>query len=196
MTRGRAVIVAAVVIVGAVLGWAVMRTAFRANAQTPPAPPTSEKVTLRFFRNPEVIPAFAAHDLDGRVVSPAEWRGKVTLVNFWATWCGPCRLEIPDLIALQQKYHDQLQIIGISEDEDAGMVKQFRTEHKITYPVVMTTPEFERMFPGINALPSSKRARSWDSRRTFRSNRWTVCRQRISRTMRRRRPSPASTLPR
>ena len=155
MTRGRAVIVAAVVIVGAVLGWAVMRTAFRANAQTPPAPPTSEKVTLRFFRNPEVIPAFAAHDLDGRVVSPAEWRGKVTLVNFWATWCGPCRLEIPDLIALQQKYHDQLQIIGISEDEDAGMVKQFRTEHKITYPVVMTTPEFERMFPGINALPTT-----------------------------------------
>src|SRR5437773_8786735 len=131
MIRRRAAIVAAVVIVGAALGWAVMRTAFRANAQAPPAPPTSEKVTLRFFRNPDVIPAFTAHDVDGRVVSPADWRGKVTLVNVWATWCGPCRLEIPDLIALQEKYRDQLQIIGISEDEDAGIVKQFRADHKI-----------------------------------------------------------------
>ncbi|PYR64133.1 MAG: hypothetical protein DMF91_01300 [Acidobacteria bacterium] len=155
MSRTRVVIVAAIVVAGAALGWAGMRYASRANAQTPPEPHTSEKVTLRFFRNPEVVPAFTAHDLDGRVVSPADWRGKVTLINFWATWCGPCRFEIPDLIALQEKYHYQLQIIGISEDEDLQVVKQFRAEHKINYPIVMTTPEFERMFPGIGALPTT-----------------------------------------
>ena len=155
MSRTRVVIVAAIVVAGAALGWAGMRYASRANAQTPPEPHTSEKVTLRFFRNPEVVPAFRANDLDGRVVSPADWRGKVTLINFWATWCGPCRFEIPDLIALQEKYHYQLQIIGISEDEDLQVVKQFRAEHKINYPIVMTTPEFERMFPGIGALPTT-----------------------------------------
>ena len=47
----------------------------------------------------------------------AEQRGKVLLVNFWATWCGPCRAEIPDLVALQEKYRDRLQIVGVSEDE-------------------------------------------------------------------------------
>jgi thiol-disulfide isomerase/thioredoxin len=155
MTRRRAIILIAIAIVGTALGWAVMRSAHRANAQTPPEPPTTEKVTLRFFRNPEPVPAFTARDLDGRVVSSADWRGKVTLINFWATWCGPCRLEIPDLIAMQQKYRDQLQIIGISEDEDAGVVKRFRAAYKINYSVVMQTPEIERLFSGIGALPTT-----------------------------------------
>jgi thiol-disulfide isomerase/thioredoxin len=155
MTRSRAVIVVAMVIVGVALGWAVMRYAYRADAHAPPQRATTDKVTLRFFRNPEAVPSFTAHDVDGRVVSPADWRGKVTLINFWATWCGPCRLEIPDLVALQANYHYQLQIIGISEDDDPVLVKQFRAEHKINYPIVMQTPELERMFPGINALPTT-----------------------------------------
>jgi thiol-disulfide isomerase/thioredoxin len=147
--------IALVVLLAGVVGWAAMRSAHRTDAQAPPEPATSETVALRFFRNPEAVPSFTARDLDGRLVSPADWRGKVTLINFWATWCGPCRLEIPDLIALQQKYHYQLQIIGVSEDEDPILVKQFRAEHKINYPVVMMTPELERMFPGINALPTT-----------------------------------------
>src|SRR5438105_12850284 len=76
-------------------------------------------------------------DLDGRQISTSDWRGKVVLINFWATWCPPCRAEIPDLIALQEKYRDQLQIIGVSEDE-AGpeVVKRFVAEHRMNYPVV------------------------------------------------------------
>src|SRR5262249_28157104 len=94
--------------------------------------------------------------LDGKTISSNDWRGKVTIVNFWATWCPPCRAEIPTLVALQQKYRDQLQIVGVSQDE-AGpdVVRRFVADHQINYPVAMSSPEFERLFPGIAALPTS-----------------------------------------
>jgi thiol-disulfide isomerase/thioredoxin len=112
--------------------------------------------TIRFFKDPAEVPAFRAVDLDGREVSSASARGKVIIVNFWATWCPPCRAEIPDLIALQDKYRDQLQIIGVSEDEvPAEDVKRFVTERQINYPVVMTTKDIDRLFPAVQALPTS-----------------------------------------
>jgi thiol-disulfide isomerase/thioredoxin len=114
------------------------------------------RVTLRFFRNPAAAPVVAMRDLDGREVSLASLRGKVVLVNFWATWCGPCRAEIPDLVALQEKYRDQLQVIGISQDEvPVDLVRRFAGDHRMNYPVVMSTPEIEKLFPGVNALPTS-----------------------------------------
>jgi thiol-disulfide isomerase/thioredoxin len=117
---------------------------------------SSDKMTVRFFRNPAAAPAFIARDLDGREVSTASLRGKVVLINFWATWCPPCRAEIPDLVALQEKYKDRLQIIGISEDEvSPAVVKRFANEHQMNYPIVMTSPELEKMFPGVSALPTS-----------------------------------------
>jgi thiol-disulfide isomerase/thioredoxin len=117
---------------------------------------SGERVTLRFFRNPAAVPAFIARDLDGREVSSASWRGKVIIINFWATWCGPCRAEIPDLVTLQEKYRDRLQVIGISEDEaPPDVVKRFAADHHVNYPVIMTTPEIGKLFPGIGALPTS-----------------------------------------
>jgi len=116
----------------------------------------TDRVTLRFFRDPKPAPAFTVKDLDGRDIAPASLRGKVVIVNFWATWCGPCRAEIPDLVALQDKYKDTLQVIGISEDEaGVDVVRRFAAEHKINYPVAMMTPEIEKMYPGITALPTS-----------------------------------------
>jgi len=115
-----------------------------------------ERVTLRFFRDPKPVPSFTARDLDGRELSTASFHGKVVIVNFWATWCGPCRAEIPDLVKLQDKYRDQLQIIGVSEDEaPPETVKRFAQEHHVNYPVVMTTPDIEKLYPGIGALPTS-----------------------------------------
>ncbi len=113
-------------------------------------------VTLNFFSNPAAVAHFTAHDLDGGTISMASLQGKVTLVNFWATWCPPCRAEIPDLIALQNKYRDQLQVIGISQDEEsADFVKKFTAAQHINYPIVMSTPELEKVFSGVFALPTS-----------------------------------------
>jgi thiol-disulfide isomerase/thioredoxin len=151
-----------VAIIGAVLmTWAAAQYARRFS--TPPTdriaaaePGETERLTLRFFRDPKAAPAFTARDLDGREFTAASLRGKVVIVNFWATWCPPCRAEIPDLIALQEKYRDHLQVIGISEDETSPeTVRRWADEHKINYPIVMLTPEIEKMFSGISALPTS-----------------------------------------
>ncbi|HET7588333.1 MAG TPA: TlpA disulfide reductase family protein [Gammaproteobacteria bacterium] len=84
-------------------------------------------------------PNFALPDLDGELHALSQWRGDVRLLNFWATWCGPCRDEVPALVALQQQFGGQgLQIIGIATDEpNAEVVKQFAQQYEINYPLLM-----------------------------------------------------------
>jgi thiol-disulfide isomerase/thioredoxin len=112
--------------------------------------------TITLLKERKAIDPITVRTIDGEDISLAGLRGKVVIVNFWATWCPPCREEIPDLIALQSKYKDQLQVIGVSQDEaPASMVAQFASEHAMNYPVVMDTPELERLFTNIHALPTS-----------------------------------------
>jgi thiol-disulfide isomerase/thioredoxin len=119
-------------------------------------PTSSATGALQFLSDATTVPDVSMTDLDGRPLSSASWRGKVTIVNFWATWCPPCRAEIPDLIALQKKYGDRLQIIGISQDEDGpDVVRKFVAQQQMNYPIVMSTPAIEKAFPGIYALPTS-----------------------------------------
>jgi thiol-disulfide isomerase/thioredoxin len=161
----RRALVLVLAVSGVLLTWAAARYARQVEQRSPASTIRAaaaddaaggERVTLRFFRDPKPAPAFALRDLSGREISLASLRGKVVLLNFWATWCPPCRAEIPDLVALQEKYRDTLQIIGISEDEGGvDGVKRFAAEHAINYPVAMTTPQIEKMFPGISALPTS-----------------------------------------
>jgi thiol-disulfide isomerase/thioredoxin len=111
---------------------------------------------IRFVRNPDAAPAFKLDTLDGKAISLADARGKVILLNFWATWCGPCRAEIPDLIELQNKYKDHLQIIGlIVDDDDPAAVKKFVEKTGINYPVAMVTGDVRMKYGGIAALPTS-----------------------------------------
>ncbi len=137
----------------AALWWGVQvaRRTSEALSRTP-----ADKLTLRFFRDPKPAPAIHAKTIDGQIVSSDGWRGKVTLVNFWATWCGPCREEIPALVTLQAKYRDRLQIVGISMDEGSPAdVQRYAEATRINYPVVMATPELERAFGNVYALPTT-----------------------------------------
>ena len=112
--------------------------------------------TIQLAADPAVLPDLTLQTLDGRTLTTEDLRGKVTLVNFWATWCGPCRAEIPDLVRLQERYADQLLVVGVSEDEGpVQVVEDFAAEFGMNYPIVMSTPELERAFPGVTALPTS-----------------------------------------
>jgi thiol-disulfide isomerase/thioredoxin len=117
---------------------------------------TTTDTVVKLLRDPVQLPAFTIADLDGKTTSSSEWRGKVVIVNFWATWCPPCRAEIPDLIALQTKYRDELVVVGLSEDEGpVDEVRRFAAEQGINYPIAMVTPEHREIFTGISALPTT-----------------------------------------
>lgn len=81
-------------------------------------------------------PPFTLPDLDGAPQDVAQWDGKVLAINFWATWCPPCRVEIPEFVALQRKYGDRgLQFVGVAL-EQPDPVRRFAAEHGINYPVL------------------------------------------------------------
>ena len=116
----------------------------------------SDQTTIRFVRNPDPAPEFQLAGLDGKPVTLAAYKGKVILVNFWATWCGPCRAEIPDLVELQKKYKDRLQILGlVVDDEDLDAIKKFAARFSINYPVALATNDIRIQYGGIPALPTS-----------------------------------------
>jgi thiol-disulfide isomerase/thioredoxin len=116
----------------------------------------SDQRAIRFVRNPDPAPDFKLAGLDGKPVTLAESKGKVILLNFWATWCGPCRAEIPDLIELQNKYKDRLQILGlVVDDDDPDAIKKFVGKFRINYPVALATDDLRIEYGGIPALPTS-----------------------------------------
>src|ERR1700674_2952062 len=111
---------------------------------------------IRFAKNGEPAPPFLVPDIDGRIISTADWQGKVVLVNFWATWCPPCREEIPILIELTKKYPEKLLVIGVSMDDGpADEVEQFAVAEGINYPFVMRSRELVSAFGGVPALHTS-----------------------------------------
>ncbi|HEX4380001.1 MAG TPA: TlpA disulfide reductase family protein, partial [Candidatus Acidoferrum sp.] len=125
-----------------------------AQEANPPGPDSGP--VIRFVRNPDLAPDFKLDGIDGKPLSLSASHGKVILLNFWATWCGPCRAEIPDLIELQKKYADKLQIIGLDvDDDDSTEVKQFVEKFGINYPVAMVTNEIRIQYGGVAALPTS-----------------------------------------
>ena len=114
------------------------------------------KPRVRFVKNPRVIPELTMTTLDGKTITNKDLAGKVTIFNFWATWCAPCRAEIPDLVKLQEQYKDHLVVIGVlSEDDPGPHVSRFAAEYKINYPIVVETKQLTDAFPGIYALPTT-----------------------------------------
>jgi thiol-disulfide isomerase/thioredoxin len=100
-------------------------------------------------------PSLTLKSIEGRTVRLSDYRGKVVLINFWATWCPPCRAEMPDLIKLQREYgKDGLQIIGVTyPPERRARVRRFTRRLKLNYPVVFGTRETKAGFSPDETLP-------------------------------------------
>ncbi len=81
---------------------------------------------------------FTVKDMNGADVRLADHKGKVILLNYWATWCGPCKVEIPDLVALQNEYRDQgFVVLGVSQDDDPETLRAFAASFKMNYPIIV-----------------------------------------------------------
>src|SRR6266550_1843019 len=147
----------AITLAVAFLAAAYTMTGALARSTGQSAPPAGDSSpVIRFVKDPQMAPPLPDRDISGAVVSNANWTGKVVLVNFWATWCPPCREEVPELISLQRQFKHQLQIVGISEDEDtAANVLRFAKQWRINYPIVMATPEVISAYGGVPALPTT-----------------------------------------
>jgi len=99
-------------------------------------------------------PDFTRTDLEGKSLSLRSYRGKLLLLNFWATWCGPCLAEIPLFAAWQNTYGAAgLQIVGISMDDDSAPVVRAYAKYHLNYPVAMGDAEIGELFGGILGLP-------------------------------------------
>lgn len=98
---------------------------------------------------------FELKTLDGKVVKLSDYRGKTVILDFWATWCAPCRKGIPDLIELQNEHKD-IQVIGISVDQNPQeVVPDFVKEFKINYPILISESIVLEKYGGIDAIPTT-----------------------------------------
>lgn len=100
-------------------------------------------------------PPIERADLDGKPVSLAALRGRVVLVNFWASWCAPCLTEMPRFAQWRRQQPADLAVLGISMDDDPVIARRIRRQFAIDYPILMVTPELATSYGGILGLPVS-----------------------------------------
>jgi cytochrome c biogenesis protein CcmG, thiol:disulfide interchange protein DsbE len=141
------------------LAWLALALAipvFPIAAQTPAPRAASPGAAAKAGAPGHLAPDFTRTDLSGSTLSLSRYRGKIVLLNFWATWCAPCLAEIPKFSLWQQTHGAEgLQVLGVSMDDDSGPVKRTLRKYGIAYPVVMGDAPLGELYGGVLGLPQS-----------------------------------------
>jgi thiol-disulfide isomerase/thioredoxin len=120
---------------------------------------SSERVNaaVKTEKDRKMAPSFSLKDQDGKTVTLADYKGKVVLLNFWATWCGPCKIEIPWFIEFEQKYRDQgFAVLGVAMDEEGWeAVKPYLKEKNVTYRTLLGSDSVAQLYGGVDSLPTT-----------------------------------------
>ena len=138
----------AITVLAVATGYYVLQTrgSVEAASPAPSLPPSATSGNA---------PAFTLPDLTGRSVSLADFKGKVVVLDFWATWCPPCRKEIPDFISIQNEYGSKgVQVVGIALDE-LPKVRAFVQSNGMNYPVLMGNDAITAQYGGIEGIPTT-----------------------------------------
>jgi len=127
------------------------------NAQvSPEAARLLRSANVQVFDKPASPPAFVLPLLSGWNASLASYKSKVVLLNFWATWCPPCRSEMPSMEALYQRYKNQgLEILAVDLGEDTATVKQFISDNRYTFPVMLDSNGNVGNTYGVRGIPTT-----------------------------------------
>jgi peroxiredoxin len=127
--------------------------AYRFNSE----PETKNRPPVKEAGKRKIAPDFALKDVDGKTVRLSDYKGKVVLLDFWATWCGPCKIEIPWFMEFERKYKDRgFAVLGVSMDDDGWQaVRPFIQEVGMNYRVMVGNDQTGDQYGGIDALPKT-----------------------------------------
>lgn len=152
MSRPRLAVSLACVAIGTIALSSCTHSAACVSAQS-----KEQKSAAKDAKARKAAPTFTLADGSGQYVKLSDYKGKVVLLNFWATWCGPCALEIPWFEQFEQQYKSKgFEVVGISMDEDGWKaIKPYITEHKINYRVLLGNDSVAALYGGVDSLPTT-----------------------------------------
>ena len=130
---------------------------YSTRGNVPTASLSSTPIATQDGWSGKTAPEFALQSLDNKTVKLSNFRGRVTLVNFWATWCAPCRVEMPALVALRNAYHKRgFEVVGVAmDDNDRAKVEEFVHDMHASYPIVLKDASVGVAYGGVRFLPQS-----------------------------------------